>query len=465
MTMRGKRLALLVSAFVVFFAASAAAYELHNGPTGVMYYEKDKCFNGYTLFTPTEKNNVTYLMDMEGNVVHTWEVKNPGGSNFHARLLPNGNLLLLRGVKREEAAVLIGGSSGILDEIDWNGNVVWSYRMADSDHISHHTFDRMPNGNTLILGWERVSNDKVIAKGRDPKTIPTEPIMIKGLPVTDFWMDFVREVDKDGKTVWEWHVMDHIGKGQDQLDINYILPAKTGVGYDSYDWSHFNTVEFVPGKDGNDKVLMNSRNFSEPLLVDKKTGKIEWRWGNPSSHGQGPAPTWYNDQSQIIFGSHHATMIGENMMSIFDNGSERAEPNRSRVVEVDMTTGKIVWEYAANDGNSFFSYRQGAAQKLPNGNYLVTSTQHGHLFEVTRDKKVVWEFISPIMEGKNSPIMLDDEHVLRTVKGVPVTHMYKNMIHRAYRYAPDYPGLKDKDLSPKGYIVNGGTKWFETNKK
>lgn len=48
--------------------------------------------------------------------------------------------------------------------------------------------------------------------------------------------------------------------------------------------------------------------------------------------------------------------------------------NRSRVLEVDMTTGKIVWEYAANDGNSFFSYRQGAAQKFPNGNCLVTST-------------------------------------------------------------------------------------------
>lgn len=35
--------------------------------------------------------------------------------------------------------------------------------------------------------------------------------------------------------------------------------------------------------------------------------------------------------------------------------------------------------------------------------------------------------------------MLDAEHVLRTLKGVPVTHMYQNMIHRAYRYGPDYP--------------------------
>ena len=43
--------------------------------------------------------------------------------------------------------------------------------------------------------------------------------------------------------------------------------------------------------------------------------------------------------------------------------------------------------------------------------------------------------------------------------------MYQNMIHRAYRYGPDYPGLKGKDLSPQGYIVKDGKKWFEANSK
>lgn len=213
MRTRFTRLALLVFTFVISFAANAVAYELHNGPTGVLYYEKDKCFNGYTLFTPTEKNNVVYLMDMEGNIVHTWHIKNAENSIFHSRLLPDGNLLVLRNAKNEDAHAKIGGWAGILDEVDWNGNVVWSYQMADNDHISHHTFDRMPNGNTLILGWERVSNDKMIAKGRDPKTIPSEPVIIKGKALTDFWVDFVREVDKSGKTVWEWRLMDHLGRG------------------------------------------------------------------------------------------------------------------------------------------------------------------------------------------------------------------------------------------------------------
>jgi hypothetical protein len=30
-----------------------------------------------------------------------------------------------------------------------------------------------------------------------------------------------------------------------------------------------------------------------------------------------------------------------------------------------------------------------------------------------------------------------------------------NMIHRAYRYGKDYPGLKGKDLSPKGKLAPG----------
>ena len=35
------------------------------------------------------------------------------------------------------------------------------------------------------------------------------------------------------------------------------------------------------------------------------------------------------------------------------------------------------------------------------------------------------------------------------------------MIHRAYRYAPDYPGLKGRDLSVKTPLLPGYPKFFE----
>lgn len=110
--------------------------------------------------------------------------------------------------------VAIGGTCGIVQEIDWDGNVVWEYEMAKPyKEMHHHAFHRMPNGNTLILGWEYMTKEEAIKKGRDPKTIPSKPVVHQGAAHEGFWNDFVREVDSKGKTVWEWHVTDHLGKG------------------------------------------------------------------------------------------------------------------------------------------------------------------------------------------------------------------------------------------------------------
>lgn len=444
-----KQISVLVACvlFAGLTCLPAAAYELHEGPTGVTKYDAGKSFGGYTLFAPTVKSTTTYLINMEGDIVHTWESKYPPG--LYATLLPNGNLL--RSASLPDQPVKIGGAGGMIQEIDWNGKVVWEYTMNSPTEVQHHCFDRMPNGNTLILGWEKKTPEEFVKKGRKAGTFPDE-VTIKKQPVRDFWVDFVREVDKNGKTVWEWHAWDHIGTGPQQLDINYRLPAAVGAGYDSFDWSHFNTLEYLPKTN---QILMNSRNLSEIYIVDKKSGTIVQRWGNPSASGQGAKPGWYDDGSQQLFGSHHATMLPNGNLQIFDNGSERPEGNRSRVVEVDLKTGKIVWQYAAKGANSFFSFRQGAAQRLPNGNVMVTSTQQGHVFEITPAGEVVWEFVNPVMKGQIKGIFADG------AEAVDNHQSFSNMIHRAYRYAPDYAGLQGKDLSVKGPLLPGYPKFFK----
>ena len=65
-------------------AGSAFAYERLQGPTELLFNDKEKALNGYTLFGV---GNRTFLLDMEGRVVHTW----PVGTNPH--LLDNGNIL------------------------------------------------------------------------------------------------------------------------------------------------------------------------------------------------------------------------------------------------------------------------------------------------------------------------------------------------------------------------------------
>jgi hypothetical protein len=425
---------------------SALAYEAMVGPTGVLKYNPEKAYDGYTLFSPMINCKTTYLIDMEGNLVHKWDTEYTPG--LFGMLLPNGNLL--RAGQPANAPVSIGGTGGVVQELDWSGKVVWEYKLLTPTEVQHHCFTRMPNGNTLILAWEYKSNDEAIAKGRDPKTLRPSAYA-RGKWYKGFWVDFVREVNKEGKTVWEWHAWDHIGKGPNKLDINYILPQATGDVYPDFDWSHFNTVDYIPETD---QVVLNSRNLSESYLVNHKTGAIEWRWGNPSAYGQGKAPSFYDNGDQELFGSHHATALENGNIQIFDNGSERPEGNRSAVVEVDPKTNKVVWEFHSKDSTSFYSYRQGAAQRLPNGNVLVTSTQHGHIFEVTPKKEIVWDYVVPVRGGK----------MVCTIEDGDSKNAINNMIHRSYRYGKDYPGLKGKDLSKKTPLAEGCPEFFKIYK-
>ena len=50
---------------------------------------------------------------------------------------------------------------------------------------------------------------------------------------------------------------------------------------------------------------------------------------------------------------------------------------------------------------------RGWAQRLPNGNTLVVNSNSGQAVEVTREKKVVWEFHNPVIneEGKRAVII------------------------------------------------------------
>ena len=116
----------------------------------------------------------------------------------------------------------------------------------------------------------------------------------------------------------------------------------------------------------------------------------------------------------------------------------RPSGNHSAAYEIErdgtFNGGKIVWSFKTQDPNSFYSDYQSAAQKLPNGNWQITATNNGHVFEVTPEGEVVWEFLNP-MSGDEPYCVKKDNN--------PWTQ-----IHRAFRYAADSPQLKGRDLKP-----------------
>ena len=111
-------------------------------------------------------------------------------------------------------------------------------------------------------------------------------------------------------------------------------------------------------------------------------------------------------------------------MQIFDNGQDG-----SKVIEVDPATGETVWSFAGAPSQQFFSGHISGASRLESGNVLVCEGTSGRLFEVTRAKEVVWEWINPFVNNDS--------------RGGPTVSIY-----RAHRYGPDHPALKDRDLDP-----------------
>ena len=111
------------------------------------------------------------------------------------------------------------------------------------------------------------------------------------------------------------------------------------------------------------------------------------------------------------------------------------EPNGSYLLAEDAPFGPEVpdWVYPETLDSDFFSPNISGAQRLPNGNTLICEGNSGHLFEVTPEGEMVWEYVTAynqfgaIAEGGNP---------------------FGNSTFRAYRYAPDHPAFTGRDMTP-----------------
>ena len=60
-------------------------------------------------------------------------------------------------------------------------------------------------------------------------------------------------------------------------------------------------------------------------------------------------------------------------------------------------TLELVWSYT---NPRFFSTNISGAQRLPNGNTLITAGAGGRMFEVTKEGAIVWEYMYPTVQRR-----------------------------------------------------------------
>ncbi|MFT4677851.1 MAG: hypothetical protein ACJAX5_003353 [Patiriisocius sp.] len=355
-------------------------------PNGLIHYNPQLAYKGYTLFSANQTS--AFLMDMEGRFVHQWTcdlgITNP-------LLLPNGNLIALAAPSPDlEGQRGLNGQAAALYELDWESNIVWRY----DDPWMHHDYERLPNGNTLIVKWASLPKSMVKKVKGGYHAEDDDPTKMLG--------DVVIEVSPGGEIVKEWKSWHHFNP---KTEISGPLSHRK-------EWSHCNSISLAPNGDW----LLSFRRLSTIMQINPKSGKIRWKWGDGTTAAQ-----------------HDVKYSSENTITIFDNGVNRKTMDYSRVLEIDAKTKEILWEYADNPPFSFYTIMGGSADLLPNGNVLICETSKGQFFEVTRDKKVVWEYINPMFINN------------------PRLGGRMNLVFRAHRYGPDFEPLKDKDLDPARY--------------
>jgi hypothetical protein len=305
------------------------------------------------------------LMDMNGKILHSWAYEfgeafpefrdvdgryqvNPFYRNFWRRayLYPNGDLL----------AIYEG--FGMI-KLDRDSNLIWAISGG-----CHHDIDVTEDGSIYVLT-------------REPRMLPRYD---EDRHVLE---DFITVLSPGGEILRKVSLL----KAFERSSFASYLDARLPVP----DILHTNTVQVLDGSRidrsgafGEGNVLISPRNINVIAVVDMEEEKVVW-----ALSGQ-----WVNQ--------HEPTLLPGGNILLFDN---KGHDRMSKVIEFDPLTQKIHWAYEGTPENGFYTESSGTAYRLPNGNTLIVESNAGRAFEVTGEKRIVWEYYNPERAGEDDQLI------------------------------------------------------------
>jgi hypothetical protein len=402
-------------------------------PTGTTIYEPEKCWNGFTVIQFMYYGAA--LVDMNGNLVKRW--KQLQGLPSANKILPGGYIMGTTG----QRSMKFGFQDNLnLVQLDWEGNEVWKFDGFDLVRDPHRKRTWMARQHH---DYQRDGNPVgYYVPGMEPKTGGGNTIMLchKNLKNTDISEkllidDWVIEVTWDGEIVWKWACSEHfneLGFSEEARNTMARNPGMVPSGGGMGDWMHMNSISKLgPNKRyaAGDKrfnpenLIFSARETNILGIIEKETGKIVWQVGPYYT-----ATEALRNLKQII-GPHHAHIIPEGLpgagnVLVYDNGGmagygapnpgsvdgrRNALRDNSRVIEFDPVTLEIAWQYPAPptpggpmSGGRLYSSFMSSAQRLVNGNTLITEGASGRIIEVNTDCEIVWEYVSPYTDRRGN---------------------------------------------------------------
>ena len=396
------------------------------GPIDVTIHAPAQIDQGYLFWHQSDEiqqdvENISVLIGADGSLVHTWPTNLTGGGT-PAYLLDDGRVLRTGILNRKDVMGAPIASTDVIQIVDVDGNVDWEFSAAALENtVFHHDMELMPNGDILVVTYERLTAEEARAIGWDPG----------GQKFV--WADGVIQIAPDfetggGDIVWEWSFADHLIQDKFPDAPNYGVVAEHPERIDPHFpksyvprnaiRQHVNSVDY---NEETNQILISSFIYDEIWIVGRD-GDVLFRYGNPAAYGMG-TPDDRKFQKQHDANWIDAGLPGAGNILVHNNNTVMrprrpgqqsddesnglgidVEESVSNVYELSLPAGKD-GRYLRDEGSAFdanvvwlwehpdyFADFQGGARRLPNGNTLITDTTDYLVVEISPEGEIVAEY-------------------------------------------------------------------------
>lgn len=366
-------------------------------------------FDGYALYN-TNNSTTARLINSSQQIAYTWNC--PSTYSYAMAMKANGNLV--RTAVNSSNQINTAAVSGLVQELNPQGQVVWSFTYSSADYVTHHDMCLMPNGNVLLLAYVRKTLSELQALGYSGTSAKYPSRII--------------EIQPSGSTaqiVWQWEMADRfiqyadaskpnylpIAEHPERMNINVAVSTQGGGPGGGIDWFHENGIDYNAELD---QIVFSSRYLSEIFIIDHSTttaeaaghtggnggrgGDFLFRWGKPANYGvtgTQTIPAAVHDAKWARSDSPKAGWL----MFINNNGGgnstttvDAINPERDGY-NYPWTPG-TVWgptTYGWRHTCLAFSSGQSAAEIMPNGDvFCAISGQY--MYEVNSSGTTVWQY-------------------------------------------------------------------------
>ncbi len=344
---------------------------------GVIHFQPTRAYIGVNFCVAAHFPGAV-LLDMEGHELFRWE------KDF-ASVWPEDNVRAndpntryWRRAHLYENGDILGIFEGFgIFKLDRDSNLQWAVRNG-----AHHDLFVHGDGSIYVLTREAHMVPRVNAE----------------MPILE---DAITVLDPSGRELRRVSLLEAFENSEGHRSIWESSSIRKG------DIFHTNSIEVL-----DDRIAGKAREFragrvltsllmlNTIAVVDLDTETVVWA-------------------SQGEFKRQHDPKILDNgRLLLFDN---EGSPGQSAVLEYDPISMKVVWAYRGSPEKPFFSKWCGAAQRLPNGNTLITETSPGRAFEVNREQEIVWEYQNPGRVGRDRSLVAKVLEMIRLGPDFPLS--------------------------------------------